>query len=198
MAEERAGGGTGGDGGGALAGGAGAGPITDVNTLGTVTPAVARQIKDACGVHTGVRAAMAPAFVPMPQMVTSPGSERWKVETGQDDDRNLVGKNIINGKHLGAGIVEATVTELISIPRPPGFEDIKGFAPPEFDRKRAQPTETTIWRVEGRITGIKLEKDGDYHLVFQGASLETLVAEIPTVHATRILDLSRYCWGNGS
>ncbi len=48
-----AGGGTGGDGGGALAGGAGAGPITDVNTLGTVTPAVARQIKDACGVHRG-------------------------------------------------------------------------------------------------------------------------------------------------
>ena len=173
-------GGGGGDNGGGLAGGAGAGPITDVNKLRTVSSAVARQIKDACGVHTGVRAAMAPAFAPMPQMVTSPGSERWKVKTGQDDDRNLVGKNIINGKNLGAGIVEATVTELISIPRPPGFEDIKGFAPPEFDRKRAQPVETTIWRVEGKVTGVKLEKDGDYHLVFQGASLETLVAEIPT------------------
>jgi hypothetical protein len=181
-------GGDGGDGGGTLAGGGGAGPITDVNKLGTVTPAVARQIKDACGTHAGVRAAMAPAFVPMPQMVTSPGSERWKVKTGQDDDRNLVGKNIINGKNLGAGIVEATVTELISIPRPPGFEDIKGFAPPAFDRKRAQPTETTIWRVEGTITGIKLEKDGDYHLVFQGASLETLVAEIPTPTKTFVGD----------
>ena len=175
--------GGGGEGGGALAGaaaGAGAGPITDVNKLKTVSSAVAKQIKDACGVHTGVKAAMAPAFAPMPQLVTSPGSERWKVKTGQDDDRNLVGKNIINGKNLGAGIVEATVTELISIPRPPGFEDIKGFAPPEFDRKRAQPVETTIWRVEGNITVVKLEKDGDYHLVLQGASGDTVVAEIPT------------------
>jgi hypothetical protein len=178
-----AGGGVGGGGGdnlGGMPGGAGAGPITDVNKLRTVTSAVAKQIKDACGVHAGVRAAMAPVFAPMPQMVTSPGSERWKVKTGQDDDRSLVGKNIINGKNLGAGIVEATVTELINIPRPPGFEDIKGFAPPEFDRKRAQPVETTIWRVEGNITVVKLEKDGDYHLVLQGASGDTVVAEVPT------------------
>ena len=173
-------GGGGGDNGGGLPGGVGAGPITDVNKLKTVSSAVAKQIKDACGVHVGVRAVMAPAFAPMPQMVTSPGSERWKVKTGQDDDRNLVGKNIINGKNLGAGIVEATVTELISIPRPPGFEDIKGFAPPEFDLKRAQPVETTIWRVEGNITVVKLEKDGDYHLVLQGASGDTVVAEVPT------------------
>jgi len=178
-----AGGGVGGGGGdnlGGMPGGAGAGPITDVNKLRTVTSAVAKQIKDACGVHAGVRAAMAPVFAPMPQMVTSPGSERWKVKTGQDDDRSLVGKNIINGKNLGAGIVEATVTELINIPRPPGFEDIKGFAAPEFDRKRAQPVETTIWRVEGNITVVKLEKDGDYHLVLQGASGDTVVAEVPT------------------
>ena len=191
-----AGGGSGaGSGGGANAAapvgggsGVGAGPITDVNLLDTVKPEVAKQIKDACGVHTGVRAAMAPAFAPMPQMVTSPGSERWKVKTGQDNDRDLVGKNIINGKNLGAGIVEATVTELISIPRPPGFEDIKGFAPPEFDLKRAQPVETTIWRVKGNITVVKLEKDGDYHLVLQGTAGDTIVAEIPTPTKTFIGD----------
>jgi hypothetical protein len=174
--------------GGSPAGGGGNGPITDVNKLSTVSSAVAKQIKDACGVHTAAKAAMAPAFAPMPQMVTSPGSERWKVKTGQDNDRNLVGKNIIGGKDLGAGIVDATVTELISMPRPPGFEDMKGFAPPEYDMKRAQPVETTIWQVEGRITVVKLEKDGDYHLVLQGAAGDTIVAEIPTPTTTFIGD----------
>ena len=182
------GGGGGGAGVNGGAGGAGGGPITDVNKLNTVSSAVAKQIKDACGVHTGVKAAMAAAFAPMPQMVTSPGSERWKVKTGQDNDRNLVGKNIINGQNLGPGIVEATVTELISIPRPPGFQNISGFAPPAFDLKRAQPVETTIWRVEGRITVVKLEKDGDYHLVLQGTSGDTIVAEVPTPTTTFVRD----------
>ncbi len=158
----------------------GDGPITDVNTLPTVSSAVAAKIKAACGVHKGVQAAMPQQALPMPQMVTSPGSERWKVKTGQDDDRNLVGKNIINGASLGAGIVPATVEELISIPRPPGFENARGFAPKQFDTKRAQPVETTIWRVEVSITVLKLEKDGDFHLVLQGASGKTMVGEIPT------------------
>jgi hypothetical protein len=176
-----AGGGSGGNGGGPVdTGGAGRGPISDVNKLTTVSSAVAKQIKDACGVHTGASAAMQAAFVPMPAMVTSPGTERWKVKTGQDDDRNLVGKNIINGKNLGAGVVEATVTELIGIPRPPGFENIKGDPPAQFSHKRSQPVETTIWRVEGKITVVKQEKDGDYHIVLQGPTGDTLVAEIPT------------------
>jgi hypothetical protein len=177
-------GGTGdtGDGGGDDGGPAnvGDGPITDVNTLPTVSSAVAAKIKTACGVHQGVQAALPQQALPMPQMVTSPGSERWKVKTGQDDDRNLVGKNIINGVSLGAGIVPTTVEELISIPRPPGFENARGFAPKQFDTKRAQPVETTIWRVEVSITVLKLEKDGDFHLVLQGASGKTLVGEIPT------------------
>jgi hypothetical protein len=170
-------GGNGGDGGGIEVGD---GPITDVNTLPTVSSAVAAKIKAACGVHKGVQAAMPQQALPMPQMVTSPGTERWKVKTGQDDDRNLVGKNIINGASLGAGIVPATVEELISIPRPPGFENARGFAPPQFDTHRAQPVETTIWRVEVSITVLKLEKDGDFHLVLQGASGKTMVGEIPT------------------
>ena len=51
---------------------------------------------------------------------------------------------------------------------------------PEFQAKRAAPVETTIWQVEADIVGIKLETDGDYHLVLQGASGEFMVAEIPT------------------
>jgi hypothetical protein len=165
-------------------GGFGAGPITDVNQLPTVSSAVASQIKAACGVHSGAEAALA-VQAAAPELVTKPGTERWPVKTGQDPDVDLVGKNIINGQDLGAGIVPATVEELISIPRPAGLEDIKAD-PPEFQEKRAQPVETTIWRVEGMITVLNQEADGDYHLVFQGASGATLVTEVPTPTTTFI------------
>jgi len=177
------GGAVGGDGGaGAGGGGFGAGPITDVNQLGTVSSTVASQIKAACGVHAGAQAVLPPRAA-MPELVTKPGSERWPVKTGQDPDRVAVGKNIIDGQDLGAGIVPATVEELISMPRPIGLEDIKAD-PPEFQSKRAQPVESTVWRVEGVITVLNQEKDGDYHLVFQGASGATLVAEVPTPTTT--------------
>jgi hypothetical protein len=162
------------------------GPITDVNQLPTVSSAVATQIKAACGVHSGVEAPPAP-LAAIPELVTKPGTERWPVKTGQDPDRNAVGKNILDGQNLGAGIVPATVEELISMPRPAGLEDIKAD-PPEFQNKRAQPVEVTIWRVEGTITVLNQEADGDYHLVFQGASGATLVAEVPTPTTTFIGD----------
>ena len=114
-----------------------------------------------------------------PAIVTTPGKERWPVKTGQDPDRDAVGKNIVNGQDLGAGIVPATVEELISTPRPAGLQDAT-IDPPEFQSKRAGTVETTIWRVEGNITVLNQEADGDYHLVFQGASGATLVAEVPT------------------
>jgi len=60
--------------------------------------------------------------------------------------------------------------------------------PPAFQSKRSQPVETTIWSVEGTITVLKLEADGDYHLVFQGASGATIVAEVPTPTTTFIGD----------
>lgn len=174
------GGGAGGDGGKGSGGGRdfGTGPITDVNQLPTLSSAVASQIKAACGVHTGTQSEPAPEAA-MPELVTKPGKERWPVKTGQDPGRNDVGKNVVHGQDLGPGIVPATVEELISMPRPPGLEDIKAD-PPEFQNKRAQPVETTIWRVEGTISVLNQETDGDYHLVFQGASGATLVAEVPT------------------
>jgi hypothetical protein len=123
----------------------------------------------------------------MPELVTKPGKERWPVKTGQDPDRDAVGKNIINNQDLGAGIVPATVEELISIPRPPGLEVLTAD-PPAFQSKRSQPVETTIWRVEGTITVLNQEADGDYHLVFEGASGATIVAEVPTPTTTFIGD----------
>jgi len=163
----------------------GPGPITDVNQLETVSPDVAAQIKAACGVHAGVQAAPPP--LAKPALVTKPGKERWPVKTGQDPDRDAVGKNIINGQNLGAGIVPATVEELISMPRPAGLED-PSVDPPDFQSQRAAPVETTIWSVEGNITVLNQESDGDYHLVFQGASGATLVAEVPTPTQTFIGD----------
>ncbi len=77
-------------------------PIRDVNQLPTVSPEVARQIKAACAVHSrGPRDFLEPEALPLPQLVTKPGVERWPVKTGQDPDLHLVGKNIINGVSLG-------------------------------------------------------------------------------------------------
>src|SRR5262249_18224679 len=79
----------------------------------------------------------------------------------------------------GAGIVEATLEELISLPRPPGLENA-ALDPPQFKSVRDGVTEITIWRIEATIIALKHEKDGDYHLVLQGASGATMVGEIPT------------------
>jgi hypothetical protein len=101
------------------------------------------------------------------------------VKTGQDQDRAKVGKNVINGVDLGAGIVETTIEELTSLPRPPGLED-PAKDPPQFKSIRDGVTEATIWRIESTIIALKHEHDGDYHLVLQAASGEEMVAEIPT------------------
>jgi hypothetical protein len=169
-------------------GGAGGGPITDVNQLSTVNSTVAAQIKTACGIFSGTKALPPPQpQAPMPELVTKPGSERWPVKTGQDPDRIWVGKNIINGKNLGAGIVPTTIEELISMPRPTGLEVLTAD-PPAFQSKRAQPVETTIWQVDATIVVVNQESDGDYHLVIHGTSGASMVAEVPTPTKTFIGD----------
>jgi len=161
--------------------GAGPGPITDVNQLNTVSPQVAAEIKKACGLlapHAAPEEEELPAAVE-PRKVTAPGKERWPVKVGTDDDVALVGKNIIGNKDLGRGIVEATVEELITIPRPAGMTKVTSD-PPGFRTKRARPAELVIWRITARINALKLEDDGDYHLVLQGPSGETMIGEVPT------------------
>jgi hypothetical protein len=185
--DSRARGGGGGRGGGGMGGrGNGGGPIVDVNKLSTVSSPVAAKIKIACGVHAGAQADLPPQAA-APQRVTKPGTERWPVKTGQDPDRNAVGKNVVNGQDLGAGIVPATVEELISMPRPAGMEDAK-IDPPQFQSKRAGQAEITVWQVEGEIKTLNQEADGDYHLVLYGATGASLVAEVPTPTTTFIGD----------
>jgi hypothetical protein len=154
-------------------------PFKDVNALPTVSAAVASQIKAAAmaaGQQDFPEAAAAAAAL---RLVTKPGVERWPVKTGTDKDVALVGKNIINGLSLGAGIVDATVEELIRIPRPPDMRPVSTLFP-QFQEKRRGPVEFVVWRLEGDIIAIKQEADGDYHLVLQGASGQTMVAEAPT------------------
>lgn len=160
-------------------GNVGAGPISDATSLPTVSPQVAAQIKAACGVSASARAFPAPVSAMLPMMVTAPGKERWPVKTGTDADVALVGKNVIGGHNFGAGIVEATVEELISIPRPSDMADPKSENP-AYQSKRSKPLEIVIWRLDVTIIALKLEADGDYHLVLQGASGETMIGEVPT------------------
>jgi hypothetical protein len=166
---------------------AGDGPITDVNTLPIVSATVAAKIKLAAGISTTLGAQRAVAADLLAEAALKPGVERWRVKTGQDPDRVLVGKNVVNGQDLGAGIVVATVEELISAPRPPGMPDPR-VVENAFQSRRAEPVETTIWQLDVTITALKLETDGDYHLVLQGPSGETMIGEVPTPNTTFVGD----------
>lgn len=54
----------------------------------------------------------------------------------------------------------------------------QGF--PQYQQKRAAPVELTTYTLEATIIALKLELDGDYHMVIQGVSSRTMVAEVPT------------------
>jgi len=126
-------------------------------------------------------------FGPIAREADKPGTERWPVKTGQDPDRAMVGKNVVNGIDLGIGIVPTTIEELISLPRPAGQENAS-LDPPEFQSKRANLTEMTIWQIECTVIALKHEADGDYHLVLQGASGAEMVGEVPNPDPTFVGD----------
>jgi hypothetical protein len=153
-------------------------PFQDVNTLPVVSSDVAAKIKAAAGILQGT-AAPQEAILAALELVTKPGVERWPVKIGTDQDVATVGKNVINGQDLGAGIVEATVEELVSVPRPPEMSNVATLNP-AFQDRRSAPVEQTVWRLEATLTVMKLEADGDYHLVLQGVSGQTMIGEVPT------------------
>ena len=161
------------------------GPIRDVNLRAVVAPATGLKIKQACGMGSTILQAeldaMNAAEAAAAPQADKPGTERWFVKTGQDQDRAKVGKNVVlkTGVDLGAGIVEATLEEMVSLPRPLGLENPK-LDPPQFSKIRDGQTEVTIWRITAKILAVKHEADGDYHLVLQGASGAEMVGEIPT------------------
>lgn len=154
-------------------------PFKDVNSLPRVSNSVAAAIK-AAAVAEGNKQTPIEGFPVSLKLVTKPGVERWPVKTGTDIDRALVGKNMIEGHDFGAGIVEATVEELVRIGRPPGMRPATSGFDSGFHDKRLGVVEKTVWSVEADVIALKQEKDGDYHLVIQGASGKTMIAEIPT------------------
>jgi hypothetical protein len=191
---------SGGAGGGVVGGGlpdVGAGATAsfkDVNTLPLVSDSVAARIKAAAVVEGNQLAPAAADVGPVqlvtesPLLATKPGVERWPVKTGTDKDVALVGNNVIAGENLGAGIVQATVEELIKIGRPVGMRPVSQSFDSQFHDRRLGVVEQTVWSIEATITALKLEADGDYHLVLQGASGETMIAECPTPTPTFIAD----------
>lgn len=65
------------------------------------------------------------------------------------------------------------------MPRPRDMLPVsQGF--PQYQQKRAAPVELTTYTLEATIIALKLELDGDYHMVIQGVSSRTMVAEVPT------------------
>jgi hypothetical protein len=153
-------------------------PFTDVNALPLVSAAVAASVKGAA-MAEGNLPDQAATQMPL-RLVTKPGVERWPVKTGTDSDNALVAKNVIGGQSMGAGIVEATVEELIRIPRPPGMRPATTNFDNTFHDTRLGVVERVVWQVDAEITALKQEADGDYHLVLRGATGETMVAEVPT------------------
>ena len=154
-------------------------PFKNVNALPTLSVAIAAQIKAAAKAEGEQETPIEGFALPL-LMVTKPGVERWPVKTGTDSDVALVGKNIIAGQSLGMGIVQATVEELTLMGRPLGMRPASKNFDSAFHETRLGIVERTVWQIVADITALKLEKDGDYHLVLQGASGETMIGEIPT------------------
>jgi hypothetical protein len=149
--------------------GPGEGIAQDVNEMPVVSASLAARIKAQAGVDVGPSPIAAAEAELEPELVTKPGVDRWPVKTGTD----------LDVRKVRSQIVPTTVEELISIPRPADMQ------PPTrqfeaYQQKRAAPVETTIWTIEVEIIALKQETDGDYHLVLQGGSGETMIGEIPT------------------
>jgi hypothetical protein len=151
-------------------------PQLAVGQLHTVTNDVAARVKGLAKAPPPRTVPLAPAGVEAAKPV-KPGVERWPVKTGVDDDVERVGTLHFAGAD-GEGIVPTTVEELIELPRPDDMTDIRGFQS-DYQNKRAEPVELVIWQVEADITVIKKEADGDLHMVLQGTSGDTMIAEVP-------------------
>ena len=101
------------------------------------------------------------------QTPKKPGRDRWPVKTGQDADADAVNTNP----------VKTTVEAMLALPRPAGMP--LNASAPEFQNKRAQPVETTVWQIEADVLDFKAMPDGDYRVTIRGASGKTLILEMP-------------------
>ncbi|MER9526085.1 hypothetical protein NKI96_21240 [Mesorhizobium sp. M0292] len=153
-------------------------------SLPAVSAAFAAQFKRVAGlVPSGV---LVPPAAPGPGP-TKPGVERWPVKTGTDSDAGEVGTNRDVGTE--PGIVDTTVEELAALARPADMLPV-GKNHKKYQTLRARPVKLVVWRVVADIIVLKKEDDGDFHIVLQGASGETCIAEAPTAHPPFVDDTS--------
>jgi hypothetical protein len=139
-----------------------------VNDIPVATAAQATAIKKAAMASGKSLLPPAALLAGSETLIVKPGVERWSVKTGTDADIDKV----------QALIVDTTVEEMVNLPRPDDMQPQTGSFP-AYDDARADPTETTVWRLTADIITLKEEADGDYHLVFQGDSGATMIGEIP-------------------
>lgn len=155
-------------------------------TLQTATAEQKKNIlNSAVGAGTGAATAVTAAAAAKP---LAPGKERWPVKVGTDDDVDEVGQSETGDGGAPAGaaragpvqrfVVDTSVRELGAIPRPADLMPASAQHP-DYQQKRAAPVETTVWRVHVQVIALRLEQDGDYHLVLQDESGATMVAEVP-------------------
>jgi hypothetical protein len=141
--------------------------------LKPITGDAATKHKLAAGIQANLVVPEAAAAMPF-ALVTKPGTERWPVKTGTDADVAEVGADEKPDGTLDFGFVDTTVEELVSIARPSAADTATS------EDHRVAAAETTVWRIEAEIIALKQETDGDYHLVLQGDSGDTMIGEVPT------------------
>ena len=152
----------------------------DVTQLPVVSASTAVKIKALAGLTAVIGPPTISAIAPLEAAPPAPGVERWSIKTGTDDDAVKVGTNAFEG--IGeTGIVDTTVEELITLLRPADMLPVNRNHP-KYQELRAEPVELVIWRVVADITVIKKEGDGDLHIVLQGNSGDTCIAEAPVAH----------------
>jgi len=146
-------------------------PLTALQAAPVASDAMTRRVKKDAGMLAppkpkGADPTPTPAGTGQ-KLQIKPGVERWPVKTGTDDDVAKV--------NLAGGVVRSTVEELQAASRPQVLDTDEQA----YQAKRIAPVETTVWQVDCHITAVKFEADGDYHLVLQGTSGETMIGEIP-------------------
>lgn len=87
------------------------------------------------------------------------GVERWPVKTGTDSD----------APNMSRLVFPTSIPFLRGVP----------IVRPLPQANRIAPTELTIYSVTTTLTEIRLDADGDYHLVLSDASGNTMIAEVP-------------------
>jgi hypothetical protein len=117
------------------------------------------------------------------EAVSKPAVFRWSVRTGTDPDARLVASP--------EAPVQTTVEALIALPRPSEMPSTTRQYP-AFQEKRARPVEFTVYSVDATLTALKHEVSGDYHLVLQGASGSTMIANSPNPDPSFVNPSSRW------